>query len=183
MLHARSLGIGLVALFAACSASCFDPVHAREVAALGDEAPGVDPGATHRPGQPCRVCHGGDGPGEPEFTFAGTIYLYRDLPQPAVGTTIEIREAGDETKRVTAVSNEVGNFYITKEQFNPQFPVLVSLVDTKITDQPPGQKDMITPIGRNGGCGFCHAADITEADRKKVMPHVYLNAAPPRTTP
>jgi hypothetical protein len=180
MASARSLAIGLLALAATASTSCFDPVHADEVEALGPEASGVREGPTHRPGQPCRVCHGGDGPGSPELTFAGTVYLYRDQPQPAVGTRIEIREVGDETKKVTAVSNEVGNFYVTKEQFNPQFPVFVTLLDDKITDVPVGIKDMVTPIGRNGGCGFCHANDYASADRKKLMPHVYLNLAPPK---
>ena len=177
MMRARSLAMVGLMLFAAGSTSCFDPVHADEVEALGGEAPGVREGPTHRPGQPCRTCHGGVGPSGREFTFAGTIFLYYDRPAPAVGTRIELREVGDETRSFTAVSNEVGNFYVTKEQFNPKFPVFVTLLDDKITDAPAGIKDMVTPIGRNGGCGFCHAAGVASANQK-LMPHVYLNRAP-----
>jgi cytochrome c553 len=182
MVTARALAMGFLMLAATASASCFDPVHSDAVDALGPEAAGDGPqkGRGHRAGQPCLTCHGGDGPGSPEFSFAGTVYLYRDLPEPAVGTKIEIREVADETKAVTLVSNEIGNFYIEKSSFDPTYPVFVSLVDSKITDVPVGLKDMVTPIGRNGGCGGCHAKDITKVDPKRMMPHVYLNLAPPR---
>jgi len=174
----RSLAFVTLMLAALASTSCFDPVHSDTIEALGDEAPGERPGPRHRAGQPCRTCHGGDGPGSPEFSFAGTVYLSRDFPQPAVGTTVEIREAANPDKKVTRVTNEVGNFYVKKDDFDPTYPVFVTLLDSRITDLPAGRKDMISPIGRNGGCGFCHAKDITQANPAQLMPHVYLNLAP-----
>ena len=85
--------IGLVALLLAqalvgCSVveDVLDPVHARQVAALGGDPSGQRNGPTHRPGQPCLVCHGGLGPGGPDLSVGGTIYesmadtLLRPLP-------------------------------------------------------------------------------------------------------
>ena len=70
------LPLAVVAAASGGVLSCYDPVHDQEVAALGGEAPGVSPGPTHRPGQPCNVCHGGVGPANLRFSVAGTVYQY-----------------------------------------------------------------------------------------------------------
>jgi hypothetical protein len=181
MNHARALALLVVMLVATSSASCFDPVHAREVEALGGEVNGVGPGRLHRPGQPCRVCHGGDGPGSPEFTFAGTVYLYRDEQEAAEKATVVISEAKPGGKSISLGTNEAGNFYVTKDEFDPEFPVLVEIRDARILEVPAGVKSMVTPIGRNGGCGFCHANNYAEADPKRLMPHLYLDRVRPST--
>lgn len=115
----RALALALLA--AASSASCFDPVHADDVAALGPEAAGVDAGKLHRPGQPCLVCHGGAGPG-PEFAFAGTVYLTQHGSEPARGTQVELRQGSDASKTFRATTNEVGNFYVEKRALIPSTP-------------------------------------------------------------
>lgn len=153
----------LTALGATASTSCFDPVHSDEVDALGPEVNGVSPGPNHRPGQPCRVCHGGQGPASPEFSIAGTVYAKRGKPQPQRGVEVVVTDANGVTK--TAVSNDVGNFYIPIDAWSPTFPVTVELNASGTV------KPMITPIGRNGGCGFCHYG----ADNEKThMPPVFL---------
>ena len=174
----RSFRLVLALLAAASTAACFDPVHAEDVAALGPEVDGVPRGEKHRPGQPCFVCHGGAGPG-PEFAFAGTVYLTKDGPEPARGAQVELRQGNDATKSYRAKTNEVGNFYVEKKRFDPEFPVFVAVVDDRITDGTPGRRDMISDIGRNGGCGYCHVSDVPAAGATQRMPRVYLNEGAP----
>lgn len=146
----RSLGVALVIIAAVTSTSCFDPEHADEVNALGGETNGVGPGPYHRPGQPCRACHGGSGPGKPEFSIAGTIYRASNDLTPQAGVEVTITDVNKLAR--TLVSNEAGNFYVSIDEWSPTFPV-------KVTIGPDALKpsvQMQSPIGRNGGCGFCH---------------------------
>lgn len=147
--HFASFAIAV--LGASASASCFDPVHSDDVNALGGEVNGVRTGPTHRPGQPCLVCHGGHGPGSPEFSIAGTVYAVRDQLDQAPGINVVLQDSTNNPPH-TVVSNEVGNFYIGADSWAPVFPVSVSLQDGngKVL------KEMNTVIGRNGGCAFCH---------------------------
>lgn len=142
--------------------SCLDPVHSDRVDALGPEAAGTGPGPTHRPGQPCTTCHGGDGPGSPEFAFAGTVYATRTGTGPASGVDVVFTTANGRT--FTARTNEVGNFYVPRTDFDVPLPVHVKLVSGSVTNE------MTTRIGGNGGCAFCHR-DPAGATQ---MPHVYL---------
>lgn len=128
--------------------SCWNPVHADAVDALGDEVAGIPRGPTHRAGQPCTTCHGGDGPGSPEFSMAGTIYASRTSLVAMPGVTVVMVDRGGSTK--TAVSNEVGNFYVEADSWSPVYPVHVELQYGSFT------KKMDTRIGRNGGCNYCH---------------------------
>ncbi|CAN5923878.1 hypothetical protein BH11MYX4_BH11MYX4_68230 [soil metagenome] len=159
----------VLAAGAAASASCANPVHSDAVAALGDEAPGERPGSTHRAGQPCLVCHGGDGPG-PDFAIGGTIYAKRNGGQARPGVTVSLTDATGSTK--TPVSNEVGNFYLTKQEWSPSYPVFVSLLYTDPITKKVVSKDMISRIGGNGGCGFCHHGPDNETFH---MPPVFLS--------
>jgi len=149
-------------------AACANPVHADAVAALGDEAPGVSPGPDHRPGQPCLTCHGGDGPG-PDFAIAGTIYETRGRNKPLEGVAVTLTDANRDTRQ--PVSNSVGNFYLRAEQWSPTFPVFVNL---NYADPATGKNvsiDMLTRLGGNGGCAFCHHGADNEPSH---MPPVFL---------
>lgn len=175
----RLFSMVALALGATITSSCFNPVHSDEVAALGDEVSGVPTGPTHRPGQPCLVCHGGSGPGSPEFEIAGTIYEYRDVPSGGVdGVMVTLTDVTG--KVVTRRSNRAGNFYLQKDSETLYYPLTVELVDTRITDMPAGTKPMITTIGRNAGCAFCHVHNLKPADTTTHMPQVYLNVKPPK---
>ena len=163
----RFLGLAFTIAAAIAATSCFDPEHKDEVNALGGETNGVGPGPFHRPGQPCRVCHGGSGPGKPEFSIAGTVYAQRDVGQAKPGVMVTITDVTGAAKTFTA--NQAGNFYVSIDEWSPTFPVNVTLAYPGL--DPATQVQMQSPIGRNGGCAFCHYG----ADNEKThMPPVYL---------
>jgi len=169
LFHAGMLGVlwALVVLVAGGSVSCFDPVHAADVDALGPERKGVRPGPNHRPGQNCLTCHGGEGPGSPDFSIAGTVYSAVGVQEPLADVTVVLQDANHETR--STKSNEVGNFYLTTTSWSPTFPVAVQLRDPRADQN--GVQPMNSPIGRNGGCAFCHYGAVDEPTH---MPPVYL---------
>ncbi|MEA2747528.1 MAG: hypothetical protein QOI41_1671 [Myxococcales bacterium] len=161
------LYVAMAMLSAGGASSCFDPVHSADVDALGPERTGVRPGPNHRPGQNCLTCHGGNGPASPDFSIAGTVYSAFGVLEPIADVTIVLEDANHETRSVS--SNEVGNFYMTTTSWSPAFPVSVQLQDKRADDH--GVKSMVTPIGRTGGCAFCHFGAV---DEQTHMPPVYL---------
>jgi len=128
--------------------SC-DPVHDDAQAALGGEAPGVQKGPTHRPGQPCITCHDGS-LGSPEhFSVAGTVFLNADDKTPAENATVNLLSADGTSWPAT--TNSVGNFYVTPKQFTPVYPMTVSV---DYTGRPTTK--MKSHVGRDGSCADCH---------------------------
>jgi hypothetical protein len=168
MTLARKARLGVsIALLAAGSAGCQDPVHDAEVAALGPEQPGVPPGPDHRPGQPCLVCHGGSGPARFVMSFGGTTFK-RPLSfgkEALAGATIYLTDATGLSYE--AESNCVGNFFIQPSEFNPTFPVHDVSIALGVVNA-----EMQTHIGRNGSCASCH----TGADDPSQVDLVYLVA-------
>jgi len=164
----------ILLLAATGSASCFDPVHDDQVTALGPEVAGVPEGPTHRPGQPCRTCHGGDGPGSPEWSIAGTMYRVRNEPGTLEGVRVILTDSSANPVEHIVTSNSAGNFYIPMDDWSPTFPVFVRLEygggATKMRST-----EMLSPIGRNGGCGFCHYGADNEPGH---MPPVFLAMTP-----
>lgn len=152
-MRVRTLALALVAAVALASGSCMDPVHSKAVDDLGPEVAGVREGPTHRPGQPCTVCHGGDGPGSPDFVAAGTVYERApDVKQPVEFVTVVLTDVRGAT--FSTYTNEVGNFYVTTREWSPTYPIFVALRG------PDGfEKKMATPIGRDGGCAICHRSE------------------------
>lgn len=135
---------------AAAAGSCSsNPVHDTLVNQLGAEAPGVPQGEYHRAGQPCAVCHGPDGPAKTEFTVAGTIF-FGPLKNVGVDSTDVIMVDSVGTSFV-AHTNCVGNFYVTKDQWDPAFPVRV-----EVSKQGFGTRAMVSHIGREASCSNCH---------------------------
>jgi hypothetical protein len=128
--------------------SACDPVVDDAVAALGGEAPGVQTGPLHRPGQPCLLCHDGTLGNPEEFSVAGTVFVDRTDRQAAQDAKIELK-AADGTSH-TLKANAAGNFYVTPQGWTPVYPLQVS-----VSYQ--GQKvSMVSNIGRNGACASCH---------------------------
>jgi hypothetical protein len=145
----------LAALLAlACSSGC-DPVHDDAVAALGGEAPGVGHGPTHRPGQPCLLCHDGAFRDPPRFTVAGTVFRTPGDRIAVVGATVTVVDARGAT--IDLETNSAGNFYSTPGQYEPTFPLQVSI-------RAPGgpvvhMQTLIEGNGTiepNGACASCH---------------------------
>lgn len=151
-------------LLGAAAASCMDPVHSDDVDALGPEVKGVPEGPDHRPGQPCTTCHASAGPGEPEFSVAGTVYARIDSDEPAAGATVTVTDVkGDKRSFGT---NYAGNFYVSKKAWDPVYPLSVEVSYEGVT------KQMLTKIRRDAGCGLCHqkAGDPNHAPRVYVLP-------------
>lgn len=166
----RTLPLLLLTLtmIGAGSTSCFNPVHADAVAALGDEKDGVRPGPEHRAGQPCIVCHGGYGPG-PDFVIGGTIFKTRGGDQGLADVEITLTDATKSIYRA-GPTNDVGNFWIPAKSWSPTYPVTVKIDFTG--GAKPVSQAMVSPIGGNGGCAFCHYGADNEVHH---MPPVFMN--------
>jgi hypothetical protein len=156
----RWIRLALIALCAGCGT---DPTIGAIADRLGPEQRGVPPGPEHRPGQPCVTCHHGSGPGDPEFSLAGTVYVDRDRALPLEGASVEFLDALD--RRHTASSNCAGNFYVEADDWQPRFPVWV---EVRFGAQAIAMK---TPIQRDGSCATCHS-DPAGPDSAG---HVYLS--------
>ncbi len=118
-----------------------DPVRDQAVAALGGEAPGVPHGPTHRPGQPCLLCHS-------NFSVAGTVFANAADKQGAPNIVVHLTDS--QGKVFDATSNEVGNFFVRTEQYQPVYPMKVALQYSGMT------VNMVSNVGRNGACASCH---------------------------
>ena len=143
----------LVASSVLAFAGCQDAVHDQEVAALGGEAPGVSPGPDHRPGQPCTVCHGGQGPAKVKFTLAGTVFMDWGASAPAVNAELQFEDANGGTYHVQ--TNQAGNFYLQAGDWSPTFPVSVPLLSYGSGSNAASQV-MTTDDNRDGSCASCH---------------------------
>jgi cytochrome c553 len=143
-----------------------NPVHDDQVAALGPEAANVPAGATHRPGQPCLVCHGPFGPAQVQFAFGGTVYLEAGQSAPAPAAVVGVEDVSG--SKVAAPANEVGNFYVLLRDYNPKYPLktTVTSADGAIV------QTMQTYVARNGSCASCHesAASATSPGPVVVSP-------------
>jgi hypothetical protein len=171
----RSPVLALLALSAIASACALmgacDPVHQDQISKLGGEKRGVPTGPLHRPGQPCLVCHGGKGPGSPDFTVAGTIYRQRDSLTPAVNAQVSMTDAFG--RSYVAYTNEAGNFYLRSSDYDPAYPLFVKLCTGEGCDplaDPPTAMPMKTHIGREGSCGACHQ----DPEGLSSAGHIYL---------
>ena len=137
----------------ACNA---DPVHDDRVDALGKEAPGVPPGPLHRPGQPCLLCHDGRGPGNDEFSVAGTVYQFKDSDVPLSDAIVLLLDSRTcpptkpDCNRFATATNCAGNFFVDSHDFAPVRPMWVSLVYGGIA------VPMSSPMFRTGSCADCH---------------------------
>jgi hypothetical protein len=159
-------GCGVALLVGAC-----DPVKDDAVAALPGNAPGVRNGPLHRPGQPCLLCHDGSLGAPQEFSIAGTVFLQPTSTQPAQGATVELK--GADGSSVHTVSNRAGNFYLTPSQFDPNFPLQVSVVFD-------GRRiEMLTSVGREGACGGCHEPEAGPDSPGRIYVRLDDGGVPP----
>ena len=143
-----------------------DPVHSREIAALGDDPSGARTGPTHRAGQPCLVCHGSAGPNHPEFSVAGTVYRTQTTAEALQGAVVTLTDAEGAMRQID--TNRTGNFYVEAGAWQPVYPMRVSVSSGGVTT------DMKTHVGREGSCATCH----TDPSGPASAGHVYLVADP-----
>jgi hypothetical protein len=147
-----AVGATMAMIAMAAMASCVDTTHDDQVQALGGEAAGVARGPDHRPGQPCLVCHGGEGPASSHFSVAGTVYAVFKATAPAVGAQVQIEDISGTT--IVAPTNQVGNFYIAAQDWQPVYPTQMQVSLGAATQQ------MLTHVGREGSCAACHQSTI-----------------------
>lgn len=155
------LRFSVVALLAL--AGCGNPVPDARIALLGPEDPAVPESDIHRPGQPCLLCHGPYKGAEPELAVAGTIYGYafdtsdfKAEPVPVKDVIIEISDSFGNTPDAPVKTNCAGNFFITKEDWNPSFPLRVAIRYPVPGDEDGERVSMGTRISRDGSCSACH---------------------------
>ena len=167
-LPAAAIGAALAALGAV---ACVDASHDAQVAALGGE-PNGSPSPTHRPGQPCNVCHGGQGPAKLQFSVAGTVTLYAsDYSTPAQNAVVQIQDATGSYWHVT--TNPAGNFFILQSDWAPVFPIeCTSLKDS----QGNGKQSMISLDNRDGSCNGCHTQQLGPNSAGPIFVHVSPDA-------
>jgi hypothetical protein len=152
-------------LIAALATACSDPVRDRNIDSLGGEAPGIPAGPHHRAGQPCLVCHDGEGPGNAVFSFGGTVYQFEDTKVPLQDAIVRLIDATG--KKYESATNCVGNFFVMRTDFDPKFPVWVKVLYGH-AGPVPYEIDMGTPIYRDGSCAGCHGPTATQNSKGPV---------------
>jgi hypothetical protein len=145
---------------------CVDETHEEDVNALGPEDPNVPRGPLHRPGQPCLTCHGGLGPASHQFSIGGTVYAVQGQAAPAVGAAVLVEDITGAFE--TVQSNEVGNFYITIQDWEPTYPTLPQVTLGSVNQQ------MTTHVGRDGSCADCHQ----DPPGPTSAGHIYITTSP-----
>ncbi|HEY2899104.1 MAG TPA: hypothetical protein VGL59_00910 [Polyangia bacterium] len=140
-----------------------DPVRSAQIAALGSEAAGTPPGPLHRPGQPCVLCHDGQG-GPRQMSVAGTIF--RDDMDRTPLADADVVMIDSAKTRFTAHTNCVGNFFVWPGDYQPVFPFWVAV------SQGANASPMETPIQRDGSCASCHFDPLGA----RTAGHIYLTA-------
>jgi hypothetical protein len=143
MMRAFAFLLATASLFAA---GCrYDPVPQQIIDDLGPEQ--GTPSATHRPGQPCLVCHSNYEGAAPPFAVAGTIFNKKDdgTVVPAVGVKVIISDSAAGLRK--ACTNAAGNFFVKREDWvDITFPLSAQS----------GSRGMSSLIGRDGSCASCH---------------------------
>ena len=152
----------IVPILGAC-----DPTHADQVAALGDEAPNVRRGPTHRPGQPCLLCHDGAIGDPQQFSVAGTIYQTAGDGTGADGVSVTMTDATGSSFR--ALTNSAGNFYVTPNQWTPTFPIQAQICSHDPCESTDVKVTMRTLISRDGSCSGCHVDPASDVSPGRVV--------------
>ncbi|CAN5214316.1 hypothetical protein BH09MYX1_BH09MYX1_46360 [soil metagenome] len=179
----RTMGFLLLATAMGSMAigACSDPVPDGQIKALGDEVDGVPQGEYHRAGQPCVSCHTTYGPASAHpFAVAGTVFA---VPGGATGVEDAYVGLTDTTGSSFVVkTNCVGNFFITKAEWDPAFPIFVRAYKGNAARTMQGQ------IGRERACANCHKDPRGVVTKLSSVGHIYLygagdNVPPPQNCP
>ena len=88
--------------------------------------------------------------------------------EPVSAVTVHLEDARGDTR--DPHSNEVGNFYVGKTDWDPVYPISVTLEDIR-ADEDGGTKTMHSLIRQEGSCADCHHGPDGGPD---FMPAVYL---------
>ena len=142
----RGLALLFVAAALPFAAGCrYDPVPQQIIDDLGPEVGA--PSATHRPGQPCLVCHSNYEGASPAFAVAGTVFMQAadGTIGPAAGLNVIISDSAAGLRK--ACTNAAWNFFVQRDDWaDITFPLYAQA----------GDRGMTSLIGRDGSCGSCH---------------------------
>jgi hypothetical protein len=150
----RALSPYLAALASLVASACGNPAVDARIEALGEEDPDVPPGEHHRPGQPCVLCHGPYYGAEPLMSIGGTVYATPSDDTPVAGAVVTLFDSQGDTRSVS--TNCIGNFFITKDQWDPLFPLHAELAFEAPGSGVQKRVVMSSRISRDGSCAACH---------------------------
>ncbi|MCA9621723.1 MAG: hypothetical protein KC731_22020 [Myxococcales bacterium] len=166
---------------------CADAYLDAKIDALGPEDPSFEPSEIHRPGAPCVLCHSNYGGAEPTMAIGGTLF-YEPAdgePYPVAGYTVRVVDSEGQT--LDMVSNRCGNFFVTRDDFTPVYPMRAELLapDPATPDKLLSNRAMASRISRDGSCGSCHAhpASSFSPGVVFVVPPAGSPPAPPQGCP
>ncbi len=136
----------------------------------------------HRAGQPCLVCHGGQGPASKQFSIAGTVFAgpFSNTGDNTLGVSgATVAYVDDNTSTNFSTTNCVGNFWLLADGSTgwPNFPAFPILTEVISPGTPPVVTPMVGHIGRDGSCASCHA----DPPGPTTLGHVYANYSSPTT--
>ncbi|MEZ4302385.1 MAG: hypothetical protein R3B70_46085 [Polyangiaceae bacterium] len=140
------LGFAGGVLLAVALLSCrYDPVPQEVIDSLGPEVGSASD--THRPGEPCVLCHGSYGGVSPQMVIGGTAFTTDDDGNIIGADAVEVTVFDSSGGSRKACTNSAGNFYLEKDEWKEiAFPLTVRA----------GSRRMRSLIGRDGSCGSCH---------------------------
>ena len=119
-----------------------------QVPDTADLQPGEQTGPTMRPGSNCLRCHVANGQAANEpFSVGGTVYPAHDAPLCSGVMGVTIRVTDSKGKKVSLVTNEVGNFWSTE----PLEPPLTMEAEQD------GRLAAMPVTAPTGGCALCHS--------------------------
>ncbi len=144
-MRATALAIALAAALPLSVGCRYDPVPQKIIDDLGPEV--GTPSATHRPGEPCLVCHDNYGGATPAFAVAGTVFdrAMDGSLVPSVGINVIVSDSASGLRK--ACTNAAGNFFVKRDDWvDITFPLNAQA----------DNRGMSSLIGRDGSCGSCH---------------------------
>jgi hypothetical protein len=146
---------------------CVDPVPDHLVKAQGAELDGYPQGEFHRPGEVCGACHRENGTADTVFRVAGTIFAGPDSLTGVDNAEVQLTDSVG--TQYIAKTNCVGNFWVTPDDWDPKFPILVRVHKGQTALQMKGQ------ISRESSCGACHLNHkLDDSELHSRKPHIAL---------
>jgi len=160
--------LAVLALACVASAGCGNPVLDDQIAFLGEEDPEVGETEFHRPGQPCVVCHGPYEGASPQMAVAGTVFADTVSKLPVAGAQVVMTDSVGVRK--VAKTNCIGNFWLTTEDWDPQFPLAAEIrypvydSSGQIVEDAEGDPQLLVQtmasyVTRDRSCATCHSLD------------------------
>ncbi len=156
--RAKALCLCGIVLAVTTGPACNDSLLDSKIEALGPEQKGFRASSVHRPGSPCVLCHSAYYGAEPRLSVGGTVFVIPDEGDPFPISDVTIRLVDSEGVQHDMVSNRCGNFFVTKKEFNPVYPMRTELLapDPNDPEKLLSNRPMASRISRDGSCGTCH---------------------------